>query len=126
MSHFTTMKTELVRKELIVKALLDLGHQVVEGPGHIRDWSGEQTDVELRVPTQNPEYDLGFCMEGQTYVLVGDWYGIHEIQQDAFLAKIKQRYAYHVAIDRLTKQGFEIVTEEKDADNNIQMIFQRV
>jgi len=123
MSHFTTIKTELVRKELIVKSLRDLGHQVVEGPGHIRDWSGEQTEVELRIPTQNPGYDLGFRMEGETYALVADWYGIHEIQQNTFLANIQQRYAYHASVDRMKEQGFEIAFEKQDTDNNIQLIF---
>jgi hypothetical protein len=126
MSHFTKIKTQLVKKDCIVNALKDLGHQVTEGRVNIRGWNGQQTEVEIKVPTRNAGYDLGFRKEGQTYDLVADWYGIEDIQAEPFLAQVQQRYAYHVVVGRMTEQGFEIAQEEQEADNTIHLTVRRM
>ncbi len=76
------------------------------------------------IPTGNPGYDLGFRKEGNTYEMVADWYGIHNIDQDAFLNKVQQRYAYQAVMERMKEQGFEVV-EEQDEDNTIRLTVRR-
>lgn len=65
MSHFTSIKTKLVKKEHLLQALRDLGYQPVEGNVEIRGFGGEKTAVEVMVPTKNHCYDLGFRKAGE-------------------------------------------------------------
>ena len=53
MSHFTKIKTRLVKKDFVVKALTDLGFQAQEGQVKIRGWNGQQTPVDIMAPTKN-------------------------------------------------------------------------
>ena len=92
MSHFTRMKTRLVNKAPLLQALRDLGYAPVEGAVKIRGYGGQKTEVDIMIPTGNPGYDLGFKKAGDTYEMVADWYGIHNIDRDAFLNKVQQRY----------------------------------
>ena len=125
MSHFTRMKTKLAKKDYIVQALRDLGYEPREGKVRIRGYGGQETEVDVMIPTGNPGYDLGFRKEGNTYEMVADWYGIHNIDQDAFLNKVQQRYAYQAVMERMKEQGFEVV-EEQDEDNTIHLTVRRV
>jgi len=97
MSHFTTIKTQIVAKEQLKQALEDLHLAYEEGAVDIRGYGGNRTRVEIRVPTRSPGYDLGFRKQGDAYELVADWWGIKDIKQDEFLQQLTQRYAYHVA-----------------------------
>jgi len=119
MSHFTTIQTQVVVKEQLKKALDDLNLTYEEGEVEIRGYGGQRTRVEIRVPTRNPGYDLGFRKQGDVYELVADWWGIKDIQQEVFLNRLTQRYAYHIAKDRLEAQEFTIVEEEVQADQTI-------
>lgn len=125
MSHFSRIKTRIVNKEHLIKALRDLGHDPKEGKVRIRGFGGQQTDVEVMIPTRNPGYDLGFGKKGETYELVADWYGIRDLQPETFLNQVQQRYAYHAVMDRMTEQGFEIAEEENYEDNTIRLVVRR-
>lgn len=117
MSHFTRMKTQIVKKEYLVKALSDLNFKVQEGDVRIRGYGGQQTVVEVMAPTGNPGYDIGFCKNGDTYELVADWYGIKDIQPQQLLNQVQQRYAYHAVMERMAQQGFEVVEEEESRED---------
>lgn len=125
MSHFTTMKTRLVNRKYLVAALKDLGFQPQEGRVRIRGYEGQETEVEVKVPTGNPEYDLGFRKVGKTYELVADWYGITDIRAKSFMAQLLQRYAYHAVSAQVQVQGFEIVEDESLRDHTIHLTLRR-
>ena len=125
MSHFTKIKTRLVKKDFVVKALTDLGFQAQEGQVKIRGWNGQQTPVDIMAPTKNPGYDIGFQKAEGTYDLVADWYGIHDIQPESLLKQIQQRYAYHAVMDNMRDKGFEVVEEENEEDNTIHLTVRR-
>ncbi len=126
MSHFSTIKTKLVDPAYIVKALHDLGMTCEQGEVEIRGYGGQRTRVEIRVPTRNPGYDIGFRKQGDTYDLVADWYGIHDVNQQELLQQLNQRYAYHAAKDQLEQQDFTIVEEEVRPDRTIHMTVRRM
>jgi hypothetical protein len=119
------MKTQLVKKEYVVAALKDLGFQPQEGKVKVRGYGGQKTEVEVKVPTKNPEYDLGFRKAGNTYELVADWYGISDIQAEPFIEQVQQRYAYHAVTDQMQEQGFEIVADESLKDRTIHITLRR-
>ncbi len=125
MSHFTTMKTQLVNRQFLVAALKDLGFQPQEGQVLIRGYGGQETEVEVKVPTENPEYDLGFRKVGKTYELVADWYGITNIRAKSFMAQVLQRYAYHAVSAQVQARGFEIVEDESLQDHTIHLTLRR-
>lgn len=126
MSHFTTLKTQIVSKDYLKQALEDLEIAFEEGDVEIRGYQGIRTPVEIRIPTADPAYDLGFRKNGDTYELVADWYGIKDIKQQEFLGLVTQRYAYRVAMDQLARQDFTVVEEEVQADNTIHITVRRM
>lgn len=126
MSHFTTLKTRIVSKEHLNQALHDLQLHFEEGEMEIRGYQGIRTTVEIRIPTSNPDYQIGFRKQGDTYEMVADWYGIEDVDRQDFLKQIIQRYAYRVAKEQLEKQDFTVVEEEVQADNTIHITVRRM
>jgi len=126
MSHFTTLKTQLVSRDHLTQTLEDLGLAYEEGELEIRGYQGIRTPVEIRIPSSDPEYQLGFRRVGDAYQLVADWYGIKEFNQQDLLGRITQRYAYRVTKEQLEQQGFTLVEEEIKADNTIHITVRRM
>lgn len=125
MSHFTRIKTRLVKEEHLLKALSDMNFEVRQGKVCIRGFGGQQTGVEVMVPTRNPGYDIGFRKAGDAYELVADWYDIKDIKPEPLLEKLQQRYAYHAVTERMAQQGFEVVEEENQQDRTIHLTERR-
>jgi hypothetical protein len=125
MSHFTTVKTKIIDKKYLKKALTDLGYSYQEGNLQIHGYQG-YTPVEIKIPTQNSGYDIGFRQNNQVYEVVADWWGIKNIDREQFLQAINQRYAYHAARDKLEEQGFSLVTEEVQQEGRIHLVLRRM
>ncbi len=126
MSHFTTVKTRIVSRVHLKKALDDMQIAYQEGQVSVRGYGGQTTSVEIKVPTKNHGYDLGFRKQSDTYELVADWYGIKDINQDTLLQQLNQRYAYNVAKDQLESQDFTIVEETIEQDQTIHISVRRM
>lgn len=126
MSHFTRMKTKIVKKDYLLKALRDLGYQPSEGKTRIRGFGGQETAVDIMIPTKNAGYDIGFRKTGQAFELVADWYGLSDIDPQQFLGQVQQRYTYHAVTSNMTAKGFEVVEEENQEDNTIHLTVRRV
>ena len=126
MSHFTTLKTQLVALQYLKKALQDLNMRYEEGHVEIRGYGGNRMRVEVKVPTRNAGYDMGFRKQGQAYELVADWFGIRDINPQDFLQRLTQRYAYHVTKDQLEQQDFTLVEEKVEQDRTIHITVRRM
>ena len=126
MSHFTRVKTQMVEKEFIVKALQDLGYAYEEGSVEIRGYGGKRDRVEIKVPTRNKGYDIGFRKEGNAYEMVADWYGIRDVNRERFVQQLTQRYSYQAARTKLEEQGFSLVREENREDGQIHLVLRRM
>lgn len=126
MSHFTTLATRIASKEHLLKALDQLGVQYEEGDLEIRGYEGIRANVEIRIPTSDPDYQLGFRRKGDLYELVADWYGVKDVKKEEFLGRITQRYAYLVALDLLAEQDFSVVEENVRNDNTIHLTLRRM
>ncbi len=126
MSHFTTIKTRMVEKAFLLKALADLGHAPQEGNVEVRGYLGIRTIVEVKIATHNPDYDIGFHKIGETYQCVADWFGLREMDQTKFLDQITQRYSYHAARAKLEEQGFALTSEETQKDGRIHLVLRRM
>ncbi len=126
MSHFTTLKTRIVSREHLLRALEDLNMEYETGELEINGYQGIKTVVEVKVMTGNPDYQIGFRKNRDAYEVVADWYGIKDIRQEEFLAKVTQRYAYRVALDQLKAQDFAVVSQEIGLDNAIHITLRRM
>jgi hypothetical protein len=130
MSHFTTIKTAFTDAEHLEKAIADVAAQfglsAVRKNATVSGWRGITTTAELVVSTRNAGYDLGFNQEAGHYALVGDWYGIKDINQNALTQALTQRYAYHATVQKLVEeQGFSLVEEEQQETGAIHLVLRR-
>ena len=125
MSHFTRLKTKMTVREHLTGALEDLGYQCEEGDVEIRGYGGNRTKVQIRVPTTSAGYDIGFTERGGSYALIADWWGIEDVQPEAFVRDLTKRYAYRAARATLEKQGFALVDEEVAEDGRLHLTLRR-
>lgn len=130
MSHFTTIKTAFTDAGPLEKALADVavrfGLSALRKNTTVSGWQGITTTAELVVSTRNKGYDLGFKLEAGHYALVGDWYGIKDINKDSLTQALAQRYAYHTTVQKLVEeQGFSLVEEEQQETGAIHLVLRR-
>ena len=135
MSHFSTIKTKLKDKSIIVESLNlmgervnnpeDLGMSVVDlvitNPSHAEEHP--TTEVEFSIGV-----DVGFRLNEKTgeYELVADrqtWK--KDIPIERFLEKLTQQYARLTIHEAVKEQGFVIEEEWEMDDNSIELTVTR-
>ncbi len=125
MSHFSTIKTKLKEKDVLLKALLTIGlpvdtNQELENPvGH--EHAKVMCDITLGT-------DIGFRLnkQTQTYELVTDiqtWN--HSIPPRRMIEKVTQEYAAELVTREVKRKGFEVERNNKDIENNIEIVATR-
>lgn len=127
MSHFTSIKTKMADKVLLLKALDDMAYPYEEGKGkglQVRGWRGNTLTADVVLASKTSGYDIGFVKRGDNYEAVADWSMIRE-DWNQFLGKLNQRYAYHATCDKLAEQGFTLA-EESQEDGRIHLVARRV
>lgn len=124
MSHISRIKTKIVEKEFLLRALSDLGYPVEEGELALKGFSAFTTTVEIKIPLRfsNP---IGFRRNGDAYEIVADWWGVRGVKRDQFVNQVTQRYAYHAARARLEEQGFDLI-EEVQEKGEIRLVLRRM
>ena len=125
MSHVSRIKTKMVDKEYVLKALTDLGFAYEEGDVQVKVFSGLPTKVDIRIPLKL-SYDIGLRKTGETYDIVADWFGVRGINQKEFTERLNQRYAYHAARAKLEQQGFDMVEEKVEETGQIRIVLRRM
>ena len=127
MSHFSTVKTQLRKREPLLQALLDLGYNPQDGENLVRGYRGQTVKTELVVKTHKG-CELGFRWNQKTssYELVTDldlWK--ESIPVDRFLAQVTQRYAFNVVVSATDQEGFQIAEQKKNLDGSIELVVTR-
>ncbi len=127
MSHFSTVKTQLRKKEFLKQALIDLGYLPNEGENLVRGYRGQAVKAEMTVE-MNKGGDVGFRFnEGtKSYELVTDldlWK--QSIPVERFLAQVTQRYAFHTVLESTAKEGFQISDQKRNIDGSIELVVTR-
>jgi hypothetical protein len=134
MSHFTTLKTQMVDEQALTCALADLGFRQVEvhqqaQPLHGYWGTTASATAEVIIRRRvNPQarYDIGFKRrpDGTFEALIVDEDRARYNQQ--WLDRLTQRYAYHVTRAKLEEQGFTLATEETRQDGQIHLVLRRM
>ena len=110
MSHFSTVKTQLRKKEPLLQALLQLGYVPQEGEQAVRGFRGQTVKADLAVKMSEGG-DIGFRWNENTraYELVTDldlWK--QEIPVSRFLSKLTQQYALSTVLSATEEEGFQV------------------
>ena len=127
MSHFSTVKTQLRKKEFLKQALLDLGYVPNEGENLVRGYRGQTVKAEMTVEMSKGS-DIGFRWnEGsKSYELVTDldlWK--QTIPVERFLAQVTQRYALNTVLDSTAQEGFQVSEQKNNLDGSIELVVTR-
>ncbi len=133
MSAYTSIRTRLVSREHLARALRELGFDQVEvhdAPVTLIGIGGEQRQsraevVIRRVHIGRLSNDIGFVRDSQGFFQAL----VSEYDQDRFgtpwLMKLNQRYAYAVAREQLHEQGFELIEEQLDERETMRLTLRR-
>jgi hypothetical protein len=119
MSHFTTVKTNIVDRECLKKAIKELGYNYEDKKFAIKGHA--EATADLAIKSENGCY-IGFKWNGKSYDIVADWGFIGSnigINRYDFTSQIKQKYAYLKTKDVLIEQGLILAVEEVNDKNEI-------
>ncbi len=124
MSHFTTLKTKLTDKDVLVKALNTLSYATQENVllDNPVNHQHEQVRVEVGI-TRYVGFKLG---DDGTLHLVAELDAWEEpITVDRFLEKVTQEYARETVLETVQEQGYTVVSEHKSVENTIEIVAER-
>jgi len=124
LSHITRIKTQIMEKDFLLRALDDLGYQHEEGDLNISGFGLNKTRVDIKI-SMRLSYDIGLRHTPNGYEIVADWWGVRGVNQKDFTNRLMQRYAYHTTRAKLEKQGFSLV-EETARDGKIHLTLRRM
>ncbi len=119
MSHFTTIKVQIKKGEVLLHVLQELGYQVEQNT-NVRGYMGDTTNAEYVIKQSNG-YDLGFRQNGESYELVADFWGA-KINQQEFINNISQRYAHKTLMETIQTEGLNVEEEEVLADGTVRVV----
>ncbi|MCK6572119.1 DUF1257 domain-containing protein [Myxococcota bacterium] len=123
MSHFTNVETKIKNLVALKAALKDLGYEFAEAEQgvEVRGYLGQKTLADLSIKASKT-YDIGVQATDKGYVFVADWWGVETtrgVTQEEFVKTVTQRYAYHVVMSEIARQGYTIETDEVKTDQTI-------
>ena len=124
MSHITVMKTAFADRELLFRALADLGYEIEEGEDLCIS-NGEKSvrvDFLVRIPYTEP---VGFRKGKNGWQLTADWFRVN-VDRKKFTNRLKQQYAYLAVMQSLENRGFLITEETRDEKQQIHIVLRRV
>ena len=123
MSHFSTITTTIKDRDLLVKSLQVLGHEVEENILLDNPVNHQHEQVEVEVAINN---DIGFKWNGSEYELVAelDAWDL-DVPVSRFIEKVTQQYAKATVLATAEEQGFTLAEEHSKIDNTIELVVTR-
>ena len=125
MSHFSTIKTKIKDKDVLIKALNTLNYATRENVLLVNptDHDHQQWNVEVAL---NDFVGFKRAKDG-TLQLVAELDAWKEsIPVERFLEKVTQAYAREQVVETVQDKGFSVVTEQKDVDNTIELVVEKL
>ena len=124
MSHFLTIKTEILDLEMLKKTISELGF-AMEEKVKITESHGRREAVDFAVRIDVGSY-LGFKKEGKGYTIICAPEILHQERNRRFVGMIQQEYAYRKVLHETRKRGFSLVQEERVKAGVIKLILKKV
>tara|TARA_B100001250_G_scaffold8884_1_gene7675 strand:- start:627 stop:1004 length:378 start_codon:yes stop_codon:yes gene_type:complete len=124
MSHFSTIKTKLKDKDVLIKALNTLSYSAQENVllTNPDDHDHRQWNVEVGITRY-----VGFKRsQDGTLELVAELDAWEEsIPIERFLQKVTQAYAREMLVETVQEKGYTVVSEQKSVDNTIELVVEK-
>ena len=124
MSHFSTIKTQLKEVDPLIKAINELGYQIIQEEKFVKGYKGKFTavDISMNLPGDTK---VGFKWDNNSnsYELVTDldlWK--FNIPVERFISKVTQMYAYQTIISKTEEDGYQIVEQTNKNDGSIELV----
>ena len=111
MSHFTKLKTKIIDRTCLLKALKNLNYTYEENSS-IRGYNRRTRAADIVIRT-NGEFDVGFVRKSakHPYQILADWYGAAQAvgcSRKEFVNKVQKEYATTKVLHELRKKGYRI------------------
>tara|TARA_A100000164_G_C21598893_1_gene626561 strand:+ start:258 stop:638 length:381 start_codon:yes stop_codon:yes gene_type:complete len=124
MSHFSTIKTKIKDKEILVQALLLLQYNVQEDQELINPINHQHEKVKVDVSIGN---DIGFRLnKNGEYELVADiqtW--DLDVPVRRFIDKLTQQYAVQNIKKVAVEEGFNVEQQIKNVNGEVELVVTR-
>ena len=122
MSHFSTITTTIKDRDLLVKSLQVLGHEVEENILLDNPVNHQHEQVEVEVAINN---DIGFKWNGNEYELVAELDAWNlDVPVQRFIDKLTQQYAEQTVLAKIEEQGF-VVEQRSTTDGTVELVVGR-
>tara|TARA_B100000287_G_scaffold165172_1_gene155796 strand:- start:516 stop:893 length:378 start_codon:yes stop_codon:yes gene_type:complete len=124
MSHFSTIKTKIKDKDVLIKALNTLNYATRENVLLVnpKDHDHQQWNVEVAL---NDFVGFKRAKDG-TLQLVAELDAWKEsIPVERFLEKVTQAYAREQVVETVQDKGYVVVSERKSVDNTIELVVEK-
>jgi len=122
MSHFSTITTTIKDRDLLVKSLQVLGHEVEENILLDNPVNHQHEQVEVEVAINN---DIGFKWNGSEYELVAELDAWNlDVPVQRFIDKLTQQYAEQTVLAKIEEQGF-VVEQRSTTDGTVELVVGR-
>ncbi len=124
MSHFVSIKTEILDLGILKETLSDLSFRVNEDTSITR-YHGQMESVELAVQIARGVF-LGFKKDeaSKKYLIMG--MNLHRPWIQQVIKMIRQEYAYRKVLYETRKRGFSLVQEERVEPGVIKLVLRKV
>ena len=119
MSHISMIMTKLVSVQHIIRALEDMGFSEV--------WTRDGDEIIIPAKkTGIPKRDVRFSRmkDGRFKAQITN-FDLRKFNP-TWVQKLTQRYAYHVAMDTLKEQNFEMIEESVERGGTIHLTLRRM
>ncbi len=126
MSHFTTIKTEILDPEILKRTLADLKFEFQEN-GKILGYQGRIENVDIAVKMFGSSC-LGFNKRTgeENYEIRGTIEVLNQKRVKQMINLIRAEYAYRKIVKESTKRGYGLVQEERLKSGTIKLVLRKV
>ena len=123
MSHFSTIKTKIKDKEILIEALNLLQYNVQNDQELINPINHRHEKVKVDVSITD---DIGFKWNGESYDLVADeqtW--DLDVPVQRFIDKLTQQYAVQNIKKVTVEEGFNVEQQIKNVNGEVELVVSR-
>jgi len=123
MSHFSTIKTKIKDKEILIQALNLLQYNVQNDQELINPINHRHEKVKVDVSITD---DIGFKWNGESYDLVADeqtW--DLDVPVQRFIDKLTQQYAVQNIKKVTVEEGFNVEQQIKNVNGEVELVVTR-
>ena len=119
MSHFSTIKTKFKDKDILLKSLQVLGHEVQEDVLLVNPQGHDHKQWNVCVALND---EVGFKWTGDEYELVAEldtW--DFDVPVQRFIDRLTQQYAEQTILSKIEEQGFQIQERKVDTTGTVEL-----